>query len=199
MSLQSKPSVDRLLDVLEFDILPLTREGVAHGNKIFGAAILKKSDGSLVVAATNRETANPLWHGEVACLNDYWAMPASTRPAPQACWFLSTHEPCSMCLSAITWSGFDSIHYFFSYEDSKVAFAIPHDLNILAEVFGLREGDYRRRNAFWESHRVEDAIVAGNPEKRAKRSARAAAIRAEYDALSARYQASKAENEIPLA
>ena len=50
----------RLLDVIEFDILPLTRDGVAAGNKVFGAAILHKSDLSLVLAETNNETENPL-------------------------------------------------------------------------------------------------------------------------------------------
>jgi tRNA(Arg) A34 adenosine deaminase TadA len=36
--------VGRLLDVIEGDILPLTEAGVRRGNKIFGAAILRKSD-----------------------------------------------------------------------------------------------------------------------------------------------------------
>ena len=49
----------RLLEVIENDIVPLTRSGVASGNKIFGAAILRKSDLSVVIAATNNETANP--------------------------------------------------------------------------------------------------------------------------------------------
>ena len=34
----------RLLDVIDGDILPLTERGVAAGNKVFGAAILHKSD-----------------------------------------------------------------------------------------------------------------------------------------------------------
>ena len=53
----------RLLDVIEGDILPLTEAGVHRGNKIFGAAILRKSDRSLVLAETNNEIENPLWHG----------------------------------------------------------------------------------------------------------------------------------------
>ena len=43
----------RFLDVIEGDILPLTRLGVARGNKVFGAAILRRSDLSLVLAETN--------------------------------------------------------------------------------------------------------------------------------------------------
>ena len=57
--------ISRLLDVIEKDIAPVTREGVARGNKLFGAAILRKSDLSVVVAETNNEIENPLWHGEI--------------------------------------------------------------------------------------------------------------------------------------
>src|SRR5690606_20377163 len=55
--------IDRLLDVVEQDIVPLTAAGVVHGNKLFGAALLRKDDLSLVLAETNNETENPLWHG----------------------------------------------------------------------------------------------------------------------------------------
>ena len=34
----------RLLEVMEKDIIPLTRQGVAAGNKVFGAAVLRKSE-----------------------------------------------------------------------------------------------------------------------------------------------------------
>jgi hypothetical protein len=34
----------RLLDVIDLDVLPMTERGVAAGNKIFGAALLRKSD-----------------------------------------------------------------------------------------------------------------------------------------------------------
>ena len=54
------------LDVIEHDVVPLTRAGVERGDKVFGAAVLRKSDLSLVIAGTNRETENPLFHGEVA-------------------------------------------------------------------------------------------------------------------------------------
>ncbi len=49
----------RLLDVIEHDILPLTARGVSLGNKVFGAAILRKSDLSLVIAETNNEPRKP--------------------------------------------------------------------------------------------------------------------------------------------
>ena len=40
--------IDRLLDVIEHDIVPKTADGVAHGNKLFGAAILRKGCWSYV-------------------------------------------------------------------------------------------------------------------------------------------------------
>ncbi|CAB1115930.1 unnamed protein product [Ectocarpus sp. CCAP 1310/34] len=96
----------RLLDVIEKDIVPITTEAVKKGNKVFGAAILKLADLSLVVAGTNTEIECPLWHGEVACIKNFWNLPEEGRPLPSECLMLATHEPCSMCVSAITWSAF---------------------------------------------------------------------------------------------
>ncbi|MCB1517634.1 MAG: nucleoside deaminase [Hyphomicrobiaceae bacterium] len=188
----------RFLDVIENDILPLTRRGVAKGNKVFGAAILLKSDLSLVIAETNNEIENPLWHGEMHTLKRLYERPRAHVPDAKDCIFLSTHEPCSLCLSAITWAGFDNFYYFFSYEDTRDAFSIPHDLKILDEVFRLEDGDYRHKNAFWEARAVRDLIEsASDPEKAGMRK-RADRIAAEYDALSAAYQSGKGEH-IPLA
>ena len=109
--------IDRLLDVIEHDIVPKTAEGVAHGNKLFGAAILRKEDRSLVLAETNNEMENPLWHGEVHCLKRFYEMPRAERVDTKDAIFIATHEPCSLCLSAITWTGFDNFYYLFSHED----------------------------------------------------------------------------------
>ncbi len=187
---------DALLGALETHVLPLTRQGVAAGNKIFGAALLRKSDGAVVLAETNNETENPLWHGEVHLLKRYREVPG--LPPPEALIFLSTHEPCSMCLSAITWAGFDNFFDFFTHEDSRDSFAIPQDLKILNEVFGLAPGGYRRANAYWTARSVSEVISGVDPLMQPAFRARADAIRAEYDALSALYQQGKAANDIPL-
>lgn len=186
----------RLLDVIENDVLPLTKEGVAAGNKVFGAAILRKSDLSVVIAETNNELENPLWHGEVHTLKLFYEK--TERPATKDLIFLSTHEPCTMCMSAITWAGFDNFYYFFSHEDSRDAFAIPHDLKILKEVFGLEPGAYRKANAFWHSHAIADLVAVEVEPLRQQLVDQTARIKAVYDDLSGRYQSSKVGNDIPL-
>lgn len=186
----------RLLDVIQSDILPLTQAGVAAGNKVFGAAILRKSDLSLVIAETNNETENPLWHGEVHTLKRLYER--VEKPDTKDYVFLSTHEPCSMCLSAITWAGFDNFYYFFSHEDSRDSFAIPHDLRILKEVFRLEPGGYAKTNAFWHSAAIADLIATAADEEKAALKAQDAEIRAAYDALSESYQSGKVGNAIPL-
>lgn len=197
MSRLDEEIVDAMLGVLRNDILPMTHGGTAAGNKVFGAAVLDRESLELVIAGTNEETSNPLFHGEVSCLNRYWAM--EQRPPPEDCLFLSTHEPCSLCLSAITWSGFDNFYYLFSYEDSRDAFNIPHDLKILDEVFGCKDGEYRRRNAFWTSYALGDLIAAGSTERRSAWETEVAQLRVDYNALSDTYQSNKGGSDIPLA
>ncbi|GAB5507797.1 MAG: nucleoside deaminase [Rhizobiaceae bacterium] len=190
--------LNRLLDVIENDIVPLTQAGVDSGNKLFGAAILRKSDLSLVIAETNNETENPLWHGEVHALKRFYELPKSQRPDTKDCVFFATHEPCSLCLSAITWTGFDNFYYLFSHEDSRDSFAIPHDLKILKEVFRLDPGGYNRENAFWTAHALRDMANAMPEEERDAAVKRIEAISDKFNQLSDTYQASKADNDIPL-
>lgn len=190
--------LDALLDAMEQKIIPMTEKGVAAGNKIFGAALLSKSDLSVVLAETNNETENPLWHGEVHTLKRFYEVDGDKRPDSRDLIFLSTHEPCSMCLSAITWAGFDNFYYFFSHEDSRDAFAIPHDLKILKEVFTLEPGGYNAENAFWKSYSIHKLIAQQPEPDQTRLHERAASIARKYDDLSAQYQASKGGNSIPL-
>jgi tRNA(Arg) A34 adenosine deaminase TadA len=189
---------ERLLYVIEHDILPLTTQGVAAGNKVFGAALLKKSDLSLLLAETNNELESPLWHGEMHTLKRYHELPESQRPKPDELIFLSTHEPCSLCLSAITWAGFDNFFYLFSHEDSRDAFAIPHDLKILKEVFDVNPGEYNSSNAFWDSYGINKLVSETSEAEQAPLQATIDRIYKAYEQLSNDYQDSKSDNSIPL-
>lgn len=191
--------IARILDVIEGDIVPLTGTGVARGDKVFGAAIILKEDLSLIAAATNNETANPLFHGEIATINAFHAIPLGERPASRDCYFISTHEPCSLCLSAITWAGFDNFIYLFGYADTRDVFNIPHDLKILSEVFGIRDGQYARKNAYWTSQSLAGMIADCVETERTDFAARVEAITGIYDDMSGIYQASKGGDIIPLA
>lgn len=190
--------INRLFDVIEDDIVPLTAKGVAKGNKLFGAAILRKHDLSLVIAETNNELENPLWHGEVHCLKRFYELPRADRPETGDCIFLATHEPCSLCLSAITWAGFDNFYYLFSHEDSRDSFAIPHDLKILKEVFTLDPGGYNAENAYWKSFNLRRMARELPDGERLDLEHTLEAISREYQRLSEVYQASKDANDIPL-
>lgn len=190
--------IDRLLSVMENDIVPLTREGVAKGNKVFGAAILRKSDFSLVIAGTNNEIENPLWHGEVHTMKLLYEMAPEDRPAPADCIFFATHEPCTLCLSAITWGGYDNFYFLFSHEDSRDSFNIPHDLKILKEVFTLEPGGYNRENVYWVSSGLMAGIEAAPEAERAGFLARVEALNKTYAEMSEVYQANKTATEIPL-
>lgn len=191
---QSAALQSRLMDVIEQDIIPLTERGVQTGNKIFGAAILRRSDWSLVLAATNNETANPLWHGEMHAIKLLYELPTDQRPDPADCLFVATHEPCTLCLSAIAWGGYNNFYYLFSHEDSRDAFQIGHDLKILKEVFRHDPGGYNRHNAYFDGYSIRDLPS----EDTHAFNTRFDRVKARYDVLSATYQASKAGNNIPL-
>ena len=109
-----KNFIERALRVIEEEIIPETKKGVAKGNKVFGGAILTKSDYTTITIGVNEETENPLFHGEISTLNKFFA--ENKNRSTDDLIFLSTHEPCPMCLSAITWAGFNTIYYFLGQE-----------------------------------------------------------------------------------
>ena len=190
--------LERSLDIFTKEILPLTEKGVSEGNKIFGAAILKKKDLSLVVAGSNNETENPIWHGETHTLKKFYKINKNSRPNEKDCIFLCSHEPCSLCLSAITFSGFDNFYYLFPYEMTSDEFSIPHDLKILKEVFKINNGEYNKENSYWKSHSIHMLIEKLTSLKKEKFMNQLEEIKKSYIILSNKYQASKNENFIPL-
>jgi tRNA(Arg) A34 adenosine deaminase TadA len=187
---------------MEVEIIPLTQEGVRNGNKVFGAAMLKKSDLSTIIAGTNHETENPLWHGEVYTINQYYEMvnkDESKRVDPKNVIFFATHEPCTLCSSAITWGGYDNFYYLFSHEDSRDSFDIGHDLKILKEVFKHDPGGYARQNTYWNAYRVVDLINNCDAKTQTGFLERVERIKKTYAEMSDIYQTNRGEaKNIPL-
>ena len=114
-----------LFSLTESHIIPLTASRVSSGSKLFGAAILSRSTLDPITVESNNERLSPLLHGEINCIQTFFATPKEGRPATKDCIFFATHEPCSLCLSGITWSGFNEFYYLFTYEDSRDLFGIP--------------------------------------------------------------------------
>ena len=184
-----------LLDIIIDTLIPQTKISVQKGNKIFGAFIIKKSDLSLVITGTNNEIINPLYHGEISALFNFFK---TKKLNPKDHYFISSHEPCSLCLSAITWSGFDNLYYFFSYDDTKSSFHIPHDLNILQEVFNIKDGEYNKFNSYWKSLSIIDQIKENEVLNNHNLIEKIDKIKLSYEDLSTQYQNAKISNNIPL-
>ena len=188
----------KILNIFQKEIIPLTTHSVSLGNKIFGAAIIKKGDLSVVVAGTNNEIQNPLWHGEIHTLKIFYEMPEEKRPNTKDCLFISSHEPCSLCLSAITFSGFNNFYYLFPYQSTLDEFNIPHDLNILKEVFDINQGKYIKENSYWKSFDLNDLIKKIPNDKQKDILLLLNDIKKTYKELSDKYQSLKKGNRIPL-
>lgn len=199
--------VATLLSITESSIIPLTRSQVSSGNKLFGAAILSKSAIEPITIATNNESASPLLHGEINCIQTFFASPADTRPKTKDCIFFATHEPCSLCLSGITWSGFNEFYYLFTYEDSRDLFAIPYDIDILQSVFQVASpGDspetlaakplYNRQNKFFTARSIADVVATIDDEaERVRLEGEVARVKTMYNELSDTYQKGKARGQ----
>lgn len=184
-----------LLDIFIDTLIPETEIAVQKGNKIFGAFIIKKSDLSIVITGTNNEITNPLYHGEISTLFNFFKI---KNLNPKDYYFITSHEPCSLCLSAITWSGFDNFYYFFEHNDTKSSFHIPHDLNILQEVFNIQGGEYNKVNGYWKSFSIIDQIKENEDSNKHNLIKKIDKIKQLYTDLSTQYQDAKISNNIPL-
>ena len=186
---------NKILDIFLNNLIPETKISVSKGNKIFGAFVLDKTDLSLVVTGLNNEIENPIYHGEISTIINFFKL---RNLNPKDYLFISSHEPCSLCLSAITWSGFDNFYYLFHYEDTESTFNIPHDLKILKEVFKIDKGQYSKNNTFWQSYSIIEEIKELQTSENDKLLAKIKEINKLYEDISNNYQSVKNSNNIPL-
>jgi len=162
-----------------------------EGNKVFGAAILADKEGLPVVHAdTNQEMVSPLYHGEIYCIKQ-WSETIAEKPLPKDSIFLSTHEPCCMCISAICWSGFQKVYYFFPYETTKEQ-GIPHDLNIMHKLWGV--DTYVKKSEFLESVAFHELVAKLPAEERPPLEERMKRLAERYAQLATKYHSEKEAN-----
>ncbi len=186
---------NKILDIFLNNLIPETNISVSKGNKIFGAFVLNKIDLSLVVTGVNNEIENPIYHGEISTIINFFKL---KNLNPKDYLFISSHEPCSLCLSAITWSGFDNFYYLFHYEETESNFNIPYDLKILKEVFKIDKGEYSKNNTFWQSYSIIQEIKKLQNSENDKLLAKIKEINKLYEDISNNYQSAKNSNHIPL-
>lgn len=133
--------VSLLLAAIDRSIVPEIRASVARGSPFFGAAVLARSDLSVLTASGTQQRASPLLHAEVSCVQRFFMTDfpdATCRPDPRRdTVFLSTHEPCSLCLSSLAWAGFSDVYYLFTHQESRDLFGFGRDIDILQHVFSV--------------------------------------------------------------
>jgi len=186
---------NKILDIFLNNLIPETKISVSKGNKIFGAFVLNKIDLSLVVTGVNNEIENPIYHGEISTIINFFKL---KNLNPKDYLFVSSHEPCSLCLSAITWSGFDNFYYLFHYEETESTFNIPYDLKILKEVFKIDKGQYSKNNTFWQSYSILEEIKELQNSETDQLLAKIKEINKLYEDISNNYQSTKNSNHITL-
>lgn len=185
-----------ILKTITNDIHPLSKEAMKEpGSNLFGAAILRKSDLSLVIAGTNHESTSPLNHGETYAINQFYALPAERRPEAKDCLFFSTHEPCSLCVNGIVWGEFDNFVYMWEYDETDKLFGVRGDLNIWNDCFheGIdQDGNkelYKKRNVRFVARSVAELVAAvEDSEVRSAVAEEVERVKREYGSLSPRFR-----------
>jgi tRNA(adenine34) deaminase len=75
----------------------------------FGAVITNASDGSILARGVNTTSLNPIFHGEIACMNNYIERYGNQNWSELVLY--TTGEPCPMCMSALIWAGISGVVY----------------------------------------------------------------------------------------
>ena len=85
----------------------------------FGAVIVRPETGATMARGVNDSRANPILHGEIACMNDY------VKGHGNGDWtsmvLYTTGEPCSMCMSALVWAGIGGVVFASSIDGIRRA------------------------------------------------------------------------------
>ena len=146
--------IEKMLDVIRDEILPLTECEVKRGNHLFGGAILRPDTLTSVMVGSNNRIENPLFHGEIDTLNRFFKLPV--RPRADELIFLATHEPCPMCASAIAWAGFREVWVLFGSKEMEEEFDMSVDIEMYKELFG--SNGVRPDNKFFRKYSLRKIV-----------------------------------------
>ncbi len=85
----------------------------------FGAVIVRPDTGEIRARGVNNSGANPILHGEIACMNDY--VQGHGNAGWDSCLLYTTGEPCSMCMSALVWAQIGGVVFASSIDGIRAA------------------------------------------------------------------------------
>jgi tRNA(adenine34) deaminase len=75
----------------------------------FGAVIVRPPSEKLVAKGANDSRANPTYHGEIVCMDNYVALRGNQDWDSGVLY--TTAEPCPMCMAALIWAGIGGVVY----------------------------------------------------------------------------------------
>jgi tRNA(adenine34) deaminase len=111
------PALNRMGNLEEYMDIAIAEAMVSlkEGNSGFGAVIVQ--DDTVIARAHDTDTTanDPIAHAE---LNVIRKAAEKTKSVLKGCLLVATHEPCSMCATAIVWSGITKLAYGFSIQES---------------------------------------------------------------------------------
>jgi tRNA(adenine34) deaminase len=85
-----------------------------HLKAPFAAVIVDNKTGKILAEGVNTSSVNPTYHGEMVAINNF------AKKYPHGNWqqvtLYTTAEPCSMCQSAIVWSGIPRVVFATSMD-----------------------------------------------------------------------------------
>lgn len=175
----NKPQL--IIKAIKEKLLPLTEKKAAEGNHLFGGIVLDRQSCRVITAGSNNRQENPIYHGEIDTIQHFFA--DRNHPDPASCLFVASHDPCPMCISAISWAGFHEIWVLFGYDDVKRKFGMPVDLTMYHELFAS-EGASDENSFFRKYYLKKEAAKQENAAELLKEIAE---IEARYDRIPVQY------------
>lgn len=158
--MSDRGKLQKILEVIRDEILPLTESEAQKGNGVVGGAILRSDTLTSVMIGSNSAHDNPLMHGEMDTLMRFFKLPV--HPDPSELIFVATHDPCPMCISALAIAGFKEIWVLYGAKDEHAGPCEQINIEFFRELFGV-EGA-KAENAHFTKRLIKHAVPEGDDE-----------------------------------